>query len=243
MTSTPLPAQPPQPLRGGALTRSRILDAAAALMREVGLTRATTKEIARRAGCSEATLYKYFRDKEEIFMGVLHERVPAFPDHLTALLERAADAERPVGEQWPVGEQLSVREELEEVARRALVFYREMFPMGASLFASQDLLAAHRSKMDVGNAGPHQPTRQLAAYLGAEQRLGRLPTDLDAAAASALLVGACFHRAFLSLFYAPDPPQGTLVPRDDEEFVRQTVRTLLNGAGGAGAADRPAERP
>ncbi|MFJ2441092.1 MULTISPECIES: TetR family transcriptional regulator [unclassified Streptomyces] len=60
------PSPPPAPLlTGGALTRARILDAAASLMTTVGLTRTTTKEIARAVGCSEAALYKHFRDKKE----------------------------------------------------------------------------------------------------------------------------------------------------------------------------------
>ncbi len=83
------------PLTGGALTRSRILDAAAALMTTVGLTRTTTKQIAREAGCSEAALYKHFRNKEEIFVRVLHERVPQFSDVLEQLPGHAGDARGP----------------------------------------------------------------------------------------------------------------------------------------------------
>ena len=56
-------------------TRDRILDAAATVMREKGIAKATTKEIARAAGYSEALLYKHFADKQEIYMGVLRERV------------------------------------------------------------------------------------------------------------------------------------------------------------------------
>ena len=36
-------------------------------MRKVGLVRATTKEIARVAGYSEAALFKYFQDKDDLF--------------------------------------------------------------------------------------------------------------------------------------------------------------------------------
>lgn len=59
--------------------RVRILDAAHELMLTVGLARATTKEIARAAGCSEAALYKYFDTKEELFVRVLAERLPGSP--------------------------------------------------------------------------------------------------------------------------------------------------------------------
>jgi len=59
-------------------TRERILDAAAAVMREHGVAHATTKQIARTAGYSEALLYKHFHDKEDILLHVLQERMPAF---------------------------------------------------------------------------------------------------------------------------------------------------------------------
>jgi AcrR family transcriptional regulator len=59
-------------------TRDRILDAAAELMRTRGIIRTTTKEIAKAAGFSEATLYKHFRDKEELLLKVLRERMPDF---------------------------------------------------------------------------------------------------------------------------------------------------------------------
>jgi len=60
--------------------RDTILDAAAQVMREKGLARATTKEIARTAGYSEALLYKHFADKQEIYLAVLHERIGGLMD-------------------------------------------------------------------------------------------------------------------------------------------------------------------
>ncbi|MFD7284774.1 TetR/AcrR family transcriptional regulator [Streptomyces sp. NPDC057539] len=214
MTGTNREAAAP-PLTGGALTRSRILDAAARLMGTVGLTRTTTKEIAREAGCSEAALYKHFRDKEEIFVGVLHERAPRFTDALARLPGRVGEGE--------------VAGHLEEVARVGVLFYRGTFPMAASLFASPDLLVAHRKRLGLDGSGPHEVSRSVAAYLAAEQELGRVSPDIDPDAAALLLVGACFHRAFLGLFFAPDPPEGVLRPRSEADFARETVRALLAG--------------
>ncbi|MFE4293956.1 MULTISPECIES: TetR/AcrR family transcriptional regulator [unclassified Streptomyces] len=214
MTGTHREAAAP-PLTGGALTRSRILDAAARLMGTVGLTRTTTKEIAREAGCSEAALYKHFRDKEEIFVGVLHERAPRFTDALARLPGRVGEGE--------------VAGHLEEVARVGVLFYRGTFPMAASLFASPDLLVAHRKRLGLDGSGPHEVSRSVAAYLAAEQELGRVSPDIDPDAAALLLVGACFHRAFLGLFFAPDPPEGVLRPRSEADFARETVRALLAG--------------
>ncbi|MFE3772621.1 TetR/AcrR family transcriptional regulator [Streptomyces sp. NPDC059122] len=205
------------PLSGGALTRSRILDAAAALMTSVGLAHTTTKQIAKEAGYSEATLYKHFRSKEEIFVQVLHERVPQLADALAELPDRAGDERGPAGH-------------LAEVALAAVRFYRRSFPIAASLFASPELLATHRRKLDeMGAIGPHNAGRQLAVYLEAEQGLGRVSAAADPHAAANLLIGACFHRAFLDLFFDGEAPAGVLRPESEEEFAAETVRALLGG--------------
>lgn len=209
MTSHPV--SPPR-------TRDRILDAAARLMGSVGLVRTTTKEIAREASCSEAALYKHFRDKEEIFVGVLRERAPRLADELNGLLGQAGEGD--------------VAENLRTVARMAVAFYRQSFPMAGSLLASPELLAAHRRKLEPPEYGPQQPTARLAGYLAAEQRIGRLAPGIAAEPAAALLIGACFHRAFLTVFWGPDAPEaGALRPSDDEEFAAQAVHALLTGAG------------
>ncbi|QUH02913.1 TetR/AcrR family transcriptional regulator [Saccharopolyspora erythraea] len=194
-------------LTGGALTRSRILDAAARLMSTAGIVRTTTKEIARAAGCSEAALYKHFQDKEEIFVRVLHERAPRLAQAVTELPGRAGDGD--------------VAGHLREVVGIAVGFYRESFPMAASLFASPELLAAHRRKLAPGT-GPEVPTRHLADYLRAEQRLGRVAADVNADAAATLLIGACFHRAFLDLFFSS-------AAQDDEQFAADIVHAALDG--------------
>ncbi|MGW1377019.1 TetR/AcrR family transcriptional regulator [Streptomyces sp. NPDC002446] len=212
------------PLTGGALTRSRILDAAATLMTTVGLTRTTTKQIAREAGCSEAALYKHFRNKEEIFVRVLHERAPQFSDALERLPQRAGDERGPA---W----------HLKEVALAAVRFYRRAFPIAASLFASPELLETHRRRLhELGTDGPQNATQHLAAYLEAEQALGRISAGIDPHAAAILLIGACFHRAFLDLFFDSEAPPGALRPESEEDFAAETVRALVDGLGPVGGA-------
>ncbi|MFE9451874.1 TetR/AcrR family transcriptional regulator [Streptomyces sp. NPDC006739] len=161
--------------------RERILDAAASVMREHGVAHATTKQIARAAGYSEALLYKHFRDKEEILLHVLQERMPTFP-----------------GGAVP-GEE-TVEANLVAVAHGALRFYLHAFPMMASMVAQPRLMAAARETLTRYGAGPQRPVRMLADYLQAEQNLGRVSTDSTPEAAAALLMGACFQQAFLRYF-------------------------------------------
>jgi AcrR family transcriptional regulator len=164
-----------------------MLDAAAHVMRTRGMARATTKEIAKAAGYSEAALYKHFRDKTEIFLAVLGERVPGT---LAAVLANLA-------ERTGTG---SVQDALQEIARAALDFYHETFVMAASVFSEPRLLAAHRAAVHERDAGPHHISDAVANYIAAEQDLGRIRADVDPRAAAALLLGACFQNAFLSRF-------------------------------------------
>ncbi|MFD5636817.1 TetR/AcrR family transcriptional regulator [Streptomyces sp. NPDC127077] len=203
--------------------RIRILDAAHELMLTLGLSRATTKEIARAASCSEAALYKYFASKEELFIQVLHERLP----QLGPLLERLTAEPR----------EHSLEENLTEIARQAALFYEQSFPIAASLYAETQLKRRHDDAMRAMGAGPHMPIRGVAAYLLAEQRAGRVHPDTDTYAAASLLLGACAQRAF-----AYDATQeGTPPPL--ETFAPALARTLLTGiapgnrTGSAGAPD------
>lgn len=191
--------------------RARILDAAAELMGTIGLARATTKEIARAAGCSEAALYKYFSGKEELFLRVLEERLPRLGPLLSEL------GERPFG----ANARNSVEENLTEVVRQAALFYEATFPIGASLFAEPALLRRHAEGMRALGAGPRWPLRALAGYLRAEREAGRVRAGADADAVASLLLGACLQRAFLKAF-----PDGEQVPPLDE-FVPALVRTVL----------------
>ncbi|MFI0466780.1 TetR/AcrR family transcriptional regulator [Saccharopolyspora sp. 5N102] len=180
-------------------TRDRMLDAAAHVMRTRGLARATTKEIAKEAGYSEAALYKHFRDKTDLFLGVLMERVPSnIHELLAALDERAGRG--------------SVRETLEEVAAEAIDFYTDTFPIAASLFSEPALLAAHRTALQERNMGPNVVREKLAAYLAAEQRAGAIDREANPAALAALLLGACLQSAFFAHFTdQPSPPPADLV--------------------------------
>lgn len=184
-------------------------------MRTKGLARSTTKEIAREAGYSEGTIYKHFESKEELFICVLMERFPSFVGILWDLPRRAG--------------QEAVGEVLGEVASAALAFYGESFPMSASIFSEPGLLARHREEMWRRGAGPQKPNEALAAYLDAEQNLGRVREEADPEAAAAMLLGACFQRAFLRSFSGEGE-----VPAQGEDFVEGIVQTLMRSLSPSG---------
>jgi AcrR family transcriptional regulator len=189
-------------------TRERILDAAATVVRERGLSRATTKEIARAAGLSEAALYRHFTDKVDLFVKVLDERLPGLIAAMKDLPARVGTG--------------TVAATLEEIAAVALAFYAQMAPMTGSLFSEPDLLARHQASLREQGLGPHLAITALAGYLREEQKLGRLPAGVDPEAGAALLLGACFQRAFNAQFLG-----SAAVVREDTRFVKKLVSTLL----------------
>nr|WP_314172200.1 helix-turn-helix domain-containing protein [Streptomyces sp. DSM 40971] len=194
-----------------------MLDAAEERMRTIGLARATTKEIARSANCSEAALYKHFAGKEEIFVDVLKERLPPLNLLLEQLNDQDAAGDGPAAR--------SVEQNLVEIARRAALFYERSFPIAASLFAEPKLLQRHDEAMRSLGTGPHKPVEALAGYLRAEREAGRIRAGADPEAAAALLLGACNQRAILlNIGGGAEEGQQPL-----EDFAAGVVRTLLAG--------------
>ncbi|NUR30005.1 MAG: TetR/AcrR family transcriptional regulator [Catenulispora sp.] len=194
-------------------TRVRIVEAAHQLMLGVGLARTTTKEIAKAAGCSEAALYKYFANKEELFMAVLNERLPS----LVSLLDRLRSES--VG-----NPDRTVEQNLTDIAREAVLFYAQTFPMTASLYAEPRLKRRHYDTMREMGKGPHVPIEGLDAYLKAEQQAGRIDAQADTFAAASLLLGACAQRAF-----AYDTAPEGKPPHSVDDFAARITRTLLAG--------------
>jgi AcrR family transcriptional regulator len=191
-------------------TRDRILDAAADVMTRLGLARATTKEIARAAGCSEALLYKHFREKEEIFLGVLKNRLPNLTATLATLPGKAGTG--------------SVRERLIEVVDLAVRFYEGGLAIGSSMLGDPELVRRHRDWLVSRGVGPQMANRWLADYLRAEQKEGRVAGGVDADAAAALLLGASYQRAFLLRLMGEEP----LSPQS-AEFAGSVVDAALRG--------------
>lgn len=193
-------------------TRERIVDAAAQVMRSHGLARATTRQIAKTAGYSEATLYKHFRDKTDLFVAVLSERIPsALPALLAALPQRTGRGD--------------IAATLEEVAAAAISFYTDTFPIAASVFSEPALLQAHRTALGERGTGPANITAALTGYLAAERELGRLAPGTDPRALADLLLGACLQHAFLSHF----PGERDRAQEPHQRAAAELVAALLSG--------------
>lgn len=184
--------------------RDEIVQAAERVIRDLGLARCTTREIAEAAQCSEGTIYRHFRSKEDLFLAVLAERLPGLLPFLRTLPES-------------VGDEPEVRATLQRVAEEALAFYRESMPMLLSVFAEPKLLGRHREYMRTHNVGPHRAGELLADYLRAAQRAGVVSPDADPVAGAQLLLGACYLAAF----------GGTFATETDAEEDRRAAESFV----------------
>jgi AcrR family transcriptional regulator len=191
-------------------TREQILDAATRVIRSRGLAGVTTREIAHEASCAEGTLYRHFDDKSELVLAVMRERFPVFIDVLIELPARAGTA--------------TVRRNLEEIASAAVVFFGEVVPIVASLFAEPKLLRSQREMMRAHDIGPQRALASISAYLREEQRLGRVARGVDPLAAATTLLGPCFQYVFLRHFLWEE-----VLPIPPERFVKEVVKNLLHG--------------
>jgi AcrR family transcriptional regulator len=192
-------------------TRDQLVDAAERVLRTKGLARATTKEIAREAGYAEGTLYLHFADKLDLVRAVHERLLPAFVEVVRHLPARAGGG--------------TVEGNLTDLARSALRLYRDVLPLGSSLFADPELLRRYRALLADRGGGPHRAWEPVVAYLRAEQALGRVDPDTDPAAAALLLLGACQQLVFVELMNGPE----TLPFRDRPDPAPALVATLLAG--------------
>lgn len=188
-------------------TRERLIAATTRLMCERGLARTSTRDIARAAGVAEGALYHHFADKAELLLAVIQAGMGEFKQVVDSLALQ-------------VGRR-SLRANLEQVARAALEFHLRVAPMVCSLYSDRTLLLRVRQILERQKLGPGESGAALAAYLEAEQRLGRVAPGANARAAAELLLAGCFQAAMREHFSCQAAPL--------KHGVRDMVGALIDG--------------
>jgi len=201
-------------------TRSSILEAAERIIRDRGMACATTKEIAREAGCAEGSIYRYFEDKHALMTEIIGTRYTDWFQFVETLPHRAGT--RTVGRN------------LEEVAKRALHFYLGIVPMACGAVADRQLLHQHREYFHRNKSGPNKIIGSLTEYLRSEQRGGRIAKEANADHVAHVFLGACFAQSFLAEFLGQE---GHRI--GDDRFARELVKTVLSGIGAPVRAPEP----
>jgi AcrR family transcriptional regulator len=195
-----------EPARVGDV-RSRFIEATERLLTERGVNRVTTRLIAHEAGLSEGALFHYFRTKNELIYAAILNRSATFK--ATLVVPGHGD----------------VRTNLIRACVNLIDFYRTAMPLVVSIFADTEIGAHHRASVGERRTGAHKMVDLLAAYLEAEQLLGRVRPSMDLTMAGPALVSPCFHWVFVA--------QATGVPLiagiDDSEYVGRLVDTVWAG--------------
>lgn len=189
--------------RPSAGIREAILSATLALVEEEGLRRLTTKEIAERAGASEASVYYHFKDK----VGLVQAVIEAGLDPLRKL--DIGDFGR--FDDVPLGDALL------EASVAFETFFAQVLPVMAAIQSDAELRQEFGERMDAQGMGPHRGVELLAAWLDEQKRRGRVAAQVDSEGVAALLIGASFMRVFASR---------SLADKDKLPSREQTVAAL-----------------
>ena len=165
-----------RPPAGG---REAILAAALQLIRERGIARVTSREVAAVAGVSEASVFYHYKDRAGLLQAVFEQGLQP----LQAL---------------SLGGGLSgvdLHDVLTRFAHTLDQFLDQALPVMAAAqsdAALRDAMAAYMTEQDLG---PHRGVGALGDYLAAGQAAGRVREGVDPRTIAMLFVGACYTRA------------------------------------------------
>ena len=152
-----------------------------------------------------------FGDKAELILSVVLHQLGDFPDVLQGL-------------PLQVG-QNTVEKNLGRVLESAFAFHHRIAPLVCSLFADQELLGRVRGMMRERSMGPARTTSVIAAYLHAEQQLGRvLPAAVPETVAD-LMLAVSFNTALRDHFFYG----GSGGQAKTHRQLRDAVRALVVG--------------
>jgi hypothetical protein len=140
------------------------------------------------------------------FLALLQDRLPLWLSILHDLAHRIGKGQ--------------VADNLLPVARAGIDYYMEIQGAALPAFTSPNVTVRFRAAVRDTGLGPRTETAPLAAYLAAEQRLGRVGPGVDPEASARLLIAGCFHRAYIEMFVGADAGPAR------EASAREIVREL-----------------
>ncbi|MEO3870855.1 hypothetical protein ABGB18_18750 [Nonomuraea sp. B12E4] len=139
------------------------------------------------------------------YLALLQDRLPLWLSILHDLSHRAGKGR--------------VTDNLLPVARAGIDYYLEVQGAALPAFTSPNVTVRFREAIRDTGLGPPAETAPLAAYLAAEQRLGRIAAGVDPEASARLLIAGCFHRAYIEMFVGADA--GPTRDASAREIVRE----------------------
>ncbi len=174
--------------------RQRILDAAARLIRDRGLSRLTTREIAQAADAAEGSITKNFGGKIGLLTTLLSRELPELHAWQAAA---TTPGQRPI------------RTVLAELLERGIAFYAASLPLTAGALADRDLLSEYQKRNIEQGTGPQLALDQIADYLAACKNVGQLAPTTDPYALALALCGAAQIQAYTEHLAGPNALRGS----------------------------------
>lgn len=185
------------------ITNQQILDAAREIFLEQGFG-ASTLEIAQKAGISEASIFKRFSTKEELFF-----------------------ASMGIPEKSPWGKKLNtlvgkgnLKQNLVELCLQILEFNRQIMPRLMMLRSRGNAISEMLSRAD---SRPSRDLKTFTNFLEKEIEQGRLRSG-DPKTIAMILLGSLMNYVFLEQIH----PTGD-VPADEQTFVHNLVDIVWEG--------------
>lgn len=192
--------------------RQAILQIAAEVFRSMGFDNASMAEIAARLGGSKATLYNYFRSKEELFVEVMRGVAQLHQGDVESYLDQPCPA---VTREAQARADEMFAQLLEEGDHRQILLHFGQkfiaFASSAEIMTVRRMLFGEAARSDVGRhfyeRGPRRGMERIAAYLGKLMAAGQLrqaDAALAAAQLRALLEAEWYERFLLGVESAMD---------------------------------------
>jgi len=192
--------------RPSTITSEQILEAARAVFLERGI-RATTAQVARRAGVAEGSLFKRFSTKHELFFAAMQPAIQD-PPFLRAIEGRVGQGD--------------VRGNMVELGTQLMEFLRGMLPLLMMSWSQRaGELPPH---LAVKDPPPTRALRRTAEYFAAEMKLGRMRKQ-DPEVVARALFGGVQNYVFHELIRKSRAGR-----RSPESYVRDLVALLWAGA-------------
>jgi AcrR family transcriptional regulator len=186
------------------LTRERLLDAAAHTFSRDGLRGATTREIARKAGVNEVTLFRHFKSKEQL---------------LRAVLQRGLESEAAILDQHSSWKE-DLRASMESYAHHYYSHMEKKKGIARAFLAEAQVLP---KSMQTMIADVIRPVRErLVLILTDAQLAGVVRKDVNV---------ECALDAFKNTLYAGMLRQGAYLPRNytTETYISTVVDIFVRG--------------
>ena len=196
--------------------REAILAAALDVTAEQGLARLTTKEVARRAGASEASVFYHFGDKAGLLQAAMVAGLEPLMELDPAVAAGAAEG--------------TVSESLLAIAASLERFFEGVLPVLGAIQGDSDLRSTFGDRMAERDLGPHRGVELLGRSLAGMQRRGLVDPAVDAEAVAPAIIGVCLLHAWQRYLFGPER-EGKL------PGLAQTIDAmagLLEARGGSG---------